>query len=208
MLETNESIDRQAREESAVSVSAGPPALAPHHEAPNAEKVASGEPIEWPSIPGWMENPLVFRDANLGIVLVADRGEYRDQWIYRIHGSTPRWCWVSVRKVDERDGFQLVDALNLPKPVSLPPVTAEAIQRCIHGKSQDEHCEQCVVDSEADDSAPASPTRIVVNGDGYMECSACKGEFLFNPIEMHPFDSGKDFPSFCPLCGAKFEARP
>ena len=41
MLETNESIDRQAREESAVSASAGPQALAPHHEAPNAEKVAS-----------------------------------------------------------------------------------------------------------------------------------------------------------------------
>ena len=36
---------------------------------------------------------------------------------------------------------------------ALPSPLAD-VQRCLHGKSQDEHCEQCVIDSEADDSAP------------------------------------------------------
>jgi len=113
---------------------------------------------EWPSIPGWMENPLVFRDANLGIVLVADRGEHRDQWIYRIHGSTPRWCWVSVRKVDERDGFQLVDALNLPAPVSLPPVTVEAREVASGDSPDGQHPAQGLVGAARPGHAsPAAP---------------------------------------------------
>lgn len=123
-------------EESATSANSGPPGSPALPEAPNAEKVASGEPAAWPPIPEWMENPLVFRDANLGIVLVA--GPVGDQMIYRIIGSpqphgTPEssrlsgWMWVSVRKVDGRDGFQFVEALNLPNPISLPPVTVEAL---------------------------------------------------------------------------------
>jgi hypothetical protein len=91
---------------------------------PNAGKPAP----EWPAIPEWMVNPLVFRDKNLGIVLVA--GKDGEQMIYRLHVSTPfpsteaHWC--SLRKVDERDGFQMVDALNLPNPISLPPVEVSA----------------------------------------------------------------------------------
>lgn len=61
-----------------------------------------------------MVEPLVFQDANLGIVLVS--GRIGDQMIYRIHKPSPdgpgHWC--SVRKVDERDGFKIVDALNRP----------------------------------------------------------------------------------------------
>lgn len=68
----------------------------------------------WPAVPKWMVNPLVFRDANLGIVLVA--GADGDQMIHRVTSDGRNW--VTVRKVDERDGFKLVEALNVLTPAA------------------------------------------------------------------------------------------
>ena len=61
---------------------------------------------DWPEIPKWMVNPMVFRDTNLGIVLVS--GKDGEQWIHRIVQGK----WLSVRPVDERDGIKLVQPLN------------------------------------------------------------------------------------------------
>lgn len=97
------------------------------HELPGqfAAHLFVAAPAEWPEIPEHLENPLVFRDANLGIVLVS--GPPGDQMIWRKHRSEiSGFHWCSVRKVDERDGFRMVDALNLPAPIDLPPVTVEA----------------------------------------------------------------------------------
>jgi hypothetical protein len=85
-------------------------------------------PDRWPEIPAYLENPLVFRDANLGIVLVS--GPPGDQMIWRKHRSEiSGFHWCSVRKVDARDGYRMVDALNAPapaEPVPAPQVTVEA----------------------------------------------------------------------------------
>lgn len=76
--------------------------------------------MTWPEIPTWMVNPLVFMDANLGIVLVS--GKDGEQWIHRIlHGK-----WVTVRAVDGRDGFKMVEALNLSaSPAPTAPAREE-----------------------------------------------------------------------------------
>jgi hypothetical protein len=110
----------QPGEESALSASAGPPATAAHHEAPNARNVASE---------GLLRVPRAARIHGTVDDIIACSGE-------RLGGSTFK-------------------------------------------------------------------ARFVVNGDGYTECSICKGEFLFDRIEED--DSGNHFPSFCPLCGAAFE---
>lgn len=89
---------------------------------PGALEREAEKALRWPEIPSHMVDPLVFRDVNLGIVLVASQGN-GDKWIYRVHGD--HWC--SVRKVDERDGFRMVHALNLPR-VTVPPGEVEPIK--------------------------------------------------------------------------------
>jgi hypothetical protein len=65
----------------------------------NVEQVIS------PVIPTYLSNPIVFRDAQLGIAMVAHwNGE---QWIFRVHSG--HWC--SVRKADVFDP-SLIEPLN------------------------------------------------------------------------------------------------
>ena len=81
----------------------------------------------------------------------------------------------------------------VPAPaISLPPVEVGPLPHLVEALSQ--------VTSDGE----AQARRVTVNGDGYMECSACKGEFLFDLVDEFLIDR---FPRFCPLCGAKFEAR-
>ena len=64
----------------------------------------------WPDIPKYLGNPIVFRDANLGIAMVADwNGE---QWIFKVNSDS----WMTIRKVDARDGMLIVEPLNEPPP--------------------------------------------------------------------------------------------
>lgn len=84
----------------------------------------------WPAIPTWMQNPLVFRDAFLGIVLVSDVAG--GQMIYRIHEG--HWC--TVRMVSAIDGFRMVDALNLPKPAPLPHLADSLSQVTSEGEAR------------------------------------------------------------------------
>jgi hypothetical protein len=66
----------------------------------------AGEPL-WPDIPNFLKNPIVFRDKNLGIVLVAD---YQGaQWIHKIVNG----AWMSVRKVNADDPTMIIEPLNV-----------------------------------------------------------------------------------------------
>jgi hypothetical protein len=101
--------------------------------APGAKEGASEE---WPEIPSWMVNPLVFRDANLGIVLVS--GRPGDQMIWRKHASAiSGFHWCSARKVNERDGFQFVEALNRPAREVAPALTVTSEQIDLTGHAPD-----------------------------------------------------------------------
>jgi hypothetical protein len=63
----------------------------------------------WPTIPGYLGNPIVFRDANLGIAMVAT---YQgSQWIFKINSGQ----WMTVRKVDDRDPSFIMEPLNAPE---------------------------------------------------------------------------------------------
>jgi hypothetical protein len=68
--------------------------------------------VTYPEIPSWLVDPIVFRDKNLGIAMVAHvriAGTTElEQWIYRSHNG--HWC--SVRKVDERDPMFMLEKLN------------------------------------------------------------------------------------------------
>jgi hypothetical protein len=60
----------------------------------------------WPDIPNFLGNPIVFRDKNLGIVLVAD---YQGaQWIHKIVNG----AWMTVRKVNADDPILILEPLN------------------------------------------------------------------------------------------------
>jgi hypothetical protein len=60
----------------------------------NSEENSQGV---WPEIPEHVVDPIIFRDKNLGICLLARQGD--SQWVYRVHNG--HWC--SVRKVDAAD---------------------------------------------------------------------------------------------------------
>jgi hypothetical protein len=66
---------------------------------------------QWPDIPKYLDNPIVFMDANQGnprIKMVADyEGE---QWIFQITNGQ----WMTVRKTDERDPLFIMCPLNVP----------------------------------------------------------------------------------------------
>ena len=64
---------------------------------------------EYPEIPAYLVNPIVFRDKNLGIAMVA--GDEGEQWIFRAHNG--HWC--SVRKVNVDDPMFILEALNKPE---------------------------------------------------------------------------------------------
>lgn len=91
-----------------------------------------------------------------------------------------RVCLVCGRT----DGFHEVGCPRtgtLPEPISLPAVMVEALP------------------------APVAH-RNYINGDGYMECPKTKREFLFDRIEYNEGPGGNDFPTFCPLCGERWDA--
>lgn len=74
--------------------------------------------VTWPAIPKYLLEPIVFRDANLGIAMVA--GYHGEQWIFKVNSGN----WMTVRKVDVRDPTFIMGALNLPPTPSLPEAVA------------------------------------------------------------------------------------
>lgn len=154
------------------------------------EKKETVAPETWPTIPRWMVNPLVFRDANLGIVLVA--GNDGEQMIHQIFGKHPP-AWITVRKVDERDGFRMVDALNLPRPVSLPPIELQPLP-----SAEDLDAVAAEQQAKRPYSAPVlTPMTVFTNLSGLgLACSACRGEFEY--LDLPALNI---FPKFCPKCG-------
>jgi hypothetical protein len=85
--------------------------------APNRPEGPS-TPREYPEIPSHLKNPIVFRDKNLGIAMIA--GAAGKQWIYRAHNG--HWC--SVREVNDGDPMFILEALNKPESVA-PPSTPD-----------------------------------------------------------------------------------
>jgi len=71
---------------------------------------------KWPVVPHWLRDPIVFRDKNLGIALVATTPQ-GEQWIHKIVNGQ----WMTVRKTDERDPMFIVGALNQPPQPPLAP---------------------------------------------------------------------------------------
>jgi hypothetical protein len=67
------------------------------------------------------------------------------------------------------DADAMGDDRDYEAPTAAPGAKdgASEVQRCLHGKSQDEHCEQCVIDSEADDP-PAPDAGNVAPGERYV----------------------------------------
>lgn len=65
---------------------------------------------EWPEIPSYLVNPIVFKDKNLGTAMVATWLE-DEQWIFRVHDG--QWC--SVRPVGPDDP-PFIEPLNKPEP--------------------------------------------------------------------------------------------
>src|SRR5271170_7800981 len=74
-------------------------------------KVVAGH--EWPDIPAYLTEPIVFRDKNLGLAMVA--GYEGKQWVFKVNSAN----WMTVRPVGPDDPMFIVDALNAPPAASL-----------------------------------------------------------------------------------------
>ena len=67
---------------------------------------------EWPKIPSYLTEPIVFRDKNLGLAMVA--GYEGKQWVFKVNSGN----WMTVRPVGPDDPIFIGDALNEPAPVA------------------------------------------------------------------------------------------
>jgi hypothetical protein len=74
----------------------------------------SNQKALWPPIPNYLIDPIVFRDKNLGVALVAKWNN--EQWIFNV-SSAGKWC--SVRKVQVFDPT-FIEPLNKAPIASLP----------------------------------------------------------------------------------------
>jgi hypothetical protein len=117
---------------------------------------------EYPEIPDYLIDPIVFKDANLGVAMVAKwNGE---QWIFKVHAAGN---WVSVRRTNPLDPT-LITPINKPEATSTrtesvnpncPTCNGPMTHRVVfNGRSEPQEnfyfCRKCEASTRTEQSAP------------------------------------------------------
>lgn len=61
---------------------------------------------DYPEIPDYLIDPIVFRDANLGTAMVATW--HGQQWVFAVH---PAGKWITIRRTNSDDPL-FIEAIN------------------------------------------------------------------------------------------------